>query len=118
MMIRKNDNVVILSGADCTRGTNKIHRVLEVFPKDHQVLVEGVNQVKKAIKPNRRNPKGGILTKEMPLHVSKVMLYCTGCGKGTRVGTRVTADGGKERYCKKCGAAAGRIGKAPAKAKK
>lgn len=118
MLIRKNDNVVVLSGNDCTRGTTKIHRVLSVDPQAGKVVVEGVNQVKKAIKPNRRNPKGGLLTKEMPMDVSKVMLYCTGCSKPSRLGKRATADGGKERYCKKCGAGLGRVGRAPAKAKK
>ncbi len=117
MLIRKNDNVIVRSGEDSTKGTAKIHRVLRVIPKDGKVVVEGVNQVKKAIKPNRRNPKGGILTKEMPMAVSKVMLYCTACAKGVRIGTRTTADGGKERCCKKCGTALGRIGKGPAKAK-
>ena len=112
MLIRKNDTVVILSGDDASRGTNKMHRVLSVNPKNGTVLVEGVNTVKKAIKPSRRNPKGGILSKEMPMNVSKVMLYCSACGKGSRIGARATADGGKERYCKRCGGALGRIGKA------
>jgi large subunit ribosomal protein L24 len=115
MFIRKNDNVVILSGDDATRGTSKIHRVISVNPKAGTVLVEGAGTVKKAIKPNRRNPKGGILSKEMPLPVCKVMLYCSACGKGARCGARATADGGKERYCKRCGAALGRISKAPAR---
>lgn len=112
MIIKKNDNVVVLSGEDSTKGTTKIHRVLRVMPDSGQAIVEGVNTVVKHIKPNRRNPKGGKLSKEMPIPVSKLMLYCPTCTKGVRVGRRVLAGGGKERYCKKCGNGLGTIRKA------
>jgi large subunit ribosomal protein L24 len=111
MFIRKDDNVVVISGEDKLLGPQGIRRVLRVLPDKGQVVVEGVNQVVKHIKPNRRNPKGGRLTKEMPLDVSNVMLFCTACRRGTRVGARATAEGGKERYCKKCNATMGVIRK-------
>ncbi len=112
MFIKKNDNVIVRGGDDNTKGTTKVHRVLRVMPKTGQALVEGVNTVVKHIKPNRRNPKGGKLSKEMPVPVSKLMLYCPSCVKGVRVGRRLLADGGKERYCKKCGNGLGSLRKA------
>ncbi|HMP05676.1 MAG TPA: 50S ribosomal protein L24 [Gemmatales bacterium] len=116
MFVRKNDTVVIRCGEDSTRGKTTVHRVLRVIPDTNQVVVEGVNQVVKHIKPNRRNPKGGRLTKEMPFDASRVMLYCPACQKGVRVGRRQTADGGKERYCKKCGNAMGALARPKKKA--
>ncbi len=116
MFVRKNDTVVILNGEDSTRRKTTVHRVLRVIPDKNQVVVEGVNQVVKHIKPSRRNPKGGRLTKEMPFDASRVMIYCPTCQKGVRTGRRQTADGGKERYCKKCNGALGALAKPRKKA--
>ena len=118
MRIRKDDNVVVITGEDSTRGTATVHRVLRVLPEKGKVVVEGVNRVTKHVKPNRRNRQGGRLSKEMPINVSNVMLYCPGCKGGVRVGARLTPDGAKERYCKKCQASLGVLKRAPAKAKK
>jgi large subunit ribosomal protein L24 len=111
MLIRKGDIVQVMTGDDA--GTSA--RVLRVIPDENKVVVEGVNKVYKHLKPNRHNPQGGRLSKEMPVAVANVLLYCNSCGRGRRVGRRVTATG-KVRYCKKCGAELGAIGKARAKA--
>jgi large subunit ribosomal protein L24 len=68
--IKKNDMVVVRWGED--RG--KIGRVLATFPEKQRVLVEGVNIVTKALRKSQDRPKGGIITKEAPIAVSKVML--------------------------------------------
>jgi large subunit ribosomal protein L24 len=102
MRIRKGDQVVIRTGDDSTRGTAKVHRVLKVLPRENKVVVEGVNQVTKHVKPSRRNRQGGRLTKDMPMSAANVMLYCPDCKGGVRVGLVVKADGSKARYCKKC----------------
>lgn len=67
--VKKNDIVVVLSGED--RG--KIGKVLATFPGKDRVLVEGVNVIKKALRKSQANPKGGIITKEAAIHISKVM---------------------------------------------
>jgi large subunit ribosomal protein L24 len=69
LAIKKNDMVVMLSGEN--RG--KIGRVLAVFPEKQRVLVEGVNIISKALRKSQDNPKGGIITKEGAVHISKVM---------------------------------------------
>jgi large subunit ribosomal protein L24 len=114
MNIRKNDQVVIRTGDDNTRGTTKVLRVLRVIPKTNKVVVEGANQAIKHVKPNRRNRQGGRLSKDMPIAASNVMLYCADCKGGVRVGAKIKPDGGKVRVCKKCGAELGIIRKARA----
>jgi large subunit ribosomal protein L24 len=75
--------------------------------------------VYKHVKPNRRNPQGGRLSKEMPLAASNVLLFCNTCRHGVRTGRRFTAEGRKERYCKSCGVGLGFMSKArPKHAKK
>jgi large subunit ribosomal protein L24 len=67
------------------------------------VLVEKVNMVKRHTKPNPyRQQQGGIIEKEMPIHVSNVMVVCAACSQGVRVGYRHTEEGKKIRFCKKC----------------
>ena len=107
MHIHKDDIVQVICGEDA--GT--IARVLRVIPDDNKVVVEGVNRVFKHVKPNRRNPQGGRLSKEMPIAVSNVLLYCPTCRRGRRIGRRYGTDGHKERYCKKCGAGLGVLSK-------
>lgn len=117
MNIRKGDQVVIRTGDDNTRGTTKVLRVLRVIPKTNKVVVEGANQAIKHVKPSRRNRQGGRLTKDMPISVSNIMLYCTDCRGGVRVGAKIKPDGSKVRVCKKCNAELGLIRKAKALAK-
>jgi large subunit ribosomal protein L24 len=69
LAVKKNDMVVVLSGEN----KGKIGRVLAVLPEKQRVLVEGVNIIHKALRKSQNNPKGGIITKEAPVHISKVM---------------------------------------------
>lgn len=97
--IRKGDQVVVLTGKDRgKRGT-----VLRVLEND-RVVVENVNVVKKHTRPNpMRGAQGGIVEKEMPIHVSNVAVYNPGAKKGDRVGFRTLEDGRKVRYFKSNG---------------
>jgi large subunit ribosomal protein L24 len=97
--LRKGDQVVVISGKDKGRqGT-----VLNVMADDH-VLVESINMVKKHTRPNpMQGVEGGIVEKEMPLHVSNVMLFNPVTNKGDRVGFKELEDGRKVRYFKSNG---------------
>lgn len=97
--IKKGDEVIVTSGKDKgRRGT-----VLEVFADD-RVSVQNVNVVKKHSKPNpMRGLEGGIVEKEMPLHISNVMLFNPATNKGDRVGYKILEDGKKVRYFKSNG---------------
>jgi large subunit ribosomal protein L24 len=97
--IRKNDTVVVISGAD--RG--KRGRVLGVQPARGRVIVEGVNIIKRHTKPNpQRNIKGGIVEREAAVAISNVQLVCPECGAAARVGRKQLEDGRRVRYCAKC----------------
>ncbi len=109
MHVRKDDMVEVIAGDDAEKG--RAHRVLRVLPDENKVVVEGINRVYKHVKPNRRNPQGGRLSKEMPIAVSNVLLFCQHCRRGVRIGHRYAADGRKERFCKKCGAGLGALSK-------
>ena len=97
--IRKDDKVMVIAGKD----QGKIGKVLKVLHKHDSVVVEKVNVAKRHVKPNpyRREP-GGIVDKEMPIHVSNLMVVCPACAAPTRVGYRYAEDGKKIRFCKKC----------------
>jgi large subunit ribosomal protein L24 len=112
MLIRKGDTVRVVTGDD--RGTTG--RVLRVIPDRNKLVVEGVNRVYKHMRPSRRNPQGGRLSKEMPIDVSNVMLIDPGTNRPTRVGVRQLPDGSKERYAKRSGASLGRVGRVKSKA--
>jgi large subunit ribosomal protein L24 len=103
--------VMVLSGDD--RGTRG--KVLRVVRSSGKLVVEGVNRVYRHVRRSQKNPQGGRLSVEMPIPQSNVALVCQACGKATRVGARRLPRGGKERYCKKCGAGNGTI--TPAKSK-
>jgi large subunit ribosomal protein L24 len=94
--IRKGDEVVVTAGKDKgRRGT-----VLRVYP-DERVLVEGVNVAKKHQRPNpNMGVPGGIVDREMPLHISNVMVYNPQTKKGDRIGIRTLEDGTRVRYFK------------------
>ena len=66
------------------------------------LIVDGMNMVKKHQKPTRATMQGGIIDKEMPIHVSNVALWCRDCG-ATRIGYRADDAGHKVRVCRKCG---------------
>jgi large subunit ribosomal protein L24 len=111
MHVRKDDMVEVITGDDTIPG--RARKVLRVIPDENKVVVEGVNRVWKHVKPNRRNPQGGRLSKEMPVDVSNVLLFCPTCRRGVRTGKRYADNGSKERYCKKCSAGLGAIAKKP-----
>jgi large subunit ribosomal protein L24 len=113
MNIRKDDIVEVITGDDA--GTPKARttaRVLRVIHETNKVVVEGVNRVYRHMKPSKRNAQGGRLSKEMPVSVSNVLLFCGSCQRGVRIGKRYSADGRKERFCKKCGNGLGFLSKA------
>lgn len=98
--LKKNDEVVVLSGKD----KGKRGKVLKVFPKKHCALVEHVNLVKKHVKPNPQlNISGGIITKEAPLDISNLALYNPVEKKHAKVGFKVLSDGRKVRCFKSNG---------------
>jgi large subunit ribosomal protein L24 len=99
LKIRKGDRVRVLSGKD--RG--KEGEVIRALPREGRVIVEGVNTARKHQRPTRANQQGGIIDKDMPIHVSNVALVCPNCGQPTRVGFKVDAAGDKVRTCKRCG---------------
>lgn len=99
LKIKKGDQVIMLSGKD----KNKKGKILEVLAEDSKVIVEGLNKIKKHLKPRQQGQKGQILSIERPVSVSSVALICKSCGKPTRIGYKVE-EKNKTRICKKCGA--------------
>ncbi|MCH7759873.1 50S ribosomal protein L24 [candidate division TA06 bacterium] len=109
--ILKGDQVLVLRGDE----KGKKGKVLKIFPDQQTALVEGVNFQSKHTRPTQRRKQGGILKKEGPLHLSKLLLICPKCGEATRVGsdpnppkTDEEKTGGKRRksrarICRKCG---------------
>ncbi len=97
--IKKNDTVVVLAGED----KGKTGKVLKVLVEKNRALVEGVNMVSKSTKPSAKNPQGGIIKQEAPIHISNLSLIDPKSGKATRVGIKVTEDGKKVRIAKKSG---------------
>src|SRR5262245_36386324 len=99
MYIRKDDVVEVVAGDD--KGTRG--KVLRVLRAKNQVVVEGVNRVYRHLKPSKRNPQGGRLSKEMPVNASNVMFVDTAQNVANRAGVRYLPDGSKERSAKKSG---------------
>ncbi len=120
MYIRKDDIVEVITGDDAGDAkARKTGRILRVLRDENKVVVEGINRVYKHLKPSRQNPQGGRLSKEMPIDISNVLLYCSTCRRGVRIGRRYDDEGRKERFCKKCGNSLGRLSNArPAYARK
>ena len=98
MKIRKGDTVKVITGSYKDKG--KIGKVLKVFPDKNRIIVEGVNLVKRHMRPSQQYPQGGIIEKEAPIHVSNVMYYNTKFNTTTRIGFKYLDDGSKVRYCK------------------
>jgi|SRR3989344_994238 len=97
MKIKKNDNVIMLSGKD----RSKRGKVTEVFPSENKIIIEGLNLVKRHIRARKQGQKGQIISKERPVSVSSVALVCRSCGKPTRIGYKLEGRN-KVRICKKC----------------
>lgn len=98
--VRKGDRVKVLSGDD--RG--KVGIVLHVFPKKSRAVVENVNVIKRHVKPTAKDPQsGGIIEKEAPLHVSKLILVDPSDNKPTRIGRKLNDSGKLSRFSKRTG---------------
>ena len=98
MLIRKGDTVYIRTG----QYKGKTGRVLHVDMKHQKILVEGVNNKKKHQRPSQKNPKGGIITVEAPVHLSNVALYSSTLGGPARISCRVINEDGKKRRVRIC----------------
>ena len=99
MKVRKGDEVRVLAGKD----VGKTGTITRVINDTDRVIVDGVNLVKKHQKATKATMQGGIIDKEMPIHVSNVGIVCGKCKKTTRIGFRTDGDN-KVRVCSKCGA--------------
>ena len=104
MNIKTGDTVIVLSGDD--KGAKG--KVIAVSPKEGKVIVEGLNIVKKHVRPRPPKENGGIVEVEAAMYASKVQLYCEACAKAGKSGHTRPAykieNGKKTRVCAKCGA--------------
>ena len=112
--IKKGDTVQVISGNEIgARGevervikakyVDRFNRVLGRNPNKDRLLVRGVNIRKKHQRPiSQTRTQTGIIDKEMPIHISNVMLVCPNCDEAVRVGFSVDEDGKKRRFCKRC----------------
>jgi large subunit ribosomal protein L24 len=97
--VRKDDLVQVIAGKE----KGKSGKVLKVLPHKNRVVVEKVNFIKRHSRPTGKTRQGGIIQKEAPIHVSNVLLLCSKCNRGVRMGKRILEDGKKALVCKKCG---------------
>jgi large subunit ribosomal protein L24 len=106
--VKQGDQVMVIAGDD----SGKTGQVLKVFPESQKVLVQGVNQVYRHMRPSRQNPRGGRIQKEMPIHISNVQPIDPKTSRPTRVGYKVAEDGSKERIARVSGESLGTVRKA------
>ena len=97
--IKKDDAVIVLAGED----KGKTGKVLKVLVDKNRAIVEGINIVSKSAKPSAKNPQGGIVKQEAPIHISNLSLVDPKSGKATRIAIKTTEDGKKVRIAKKSG---------------
>ena len=106
MNIKTGDTVILLTGKyeekKDANGAVKTHKVIAVSPKEGKVIVEGVNGVHKHVKARRQGETSGIVDTNGAIYACKVALYCSKCGKGVRVKSKMDGDK-KIRVCAKCG---------------
>ena len=98
MKIKKGDTVQVIAGKDL----GKVGEVTRVIPESERVIVDGVNVAKRHQRATNATMQGGIIDKDMPLHISNVAIVCASCGKHSRIGYRFEGDE-KLRVCRKCG---------------
>ncbi len=98
MQIKKNDNVMVISGKE----KGKRGRVIAVYPATNRVLVEKLNMIKRHTRPTQQIRQGGIVEKESPISASNVQLICSKCDKPTTVSRQAQGDGPRVRVCKTC----------------
>ncbi len=99
MKLRKGDRVRVIAGKDL----GKEGDIMTVLPKANKVIVDGVNMAKKHQRATKATQQGGIIDKDMPIHVSNVQIMCSSCDKPVRIGYRLEPGGAKFRVCKSCG---------------
>jgi large subunit ribosomal protein L24 len=99
MRIKKGDRVRVISGKDA----GKEGKVLRKDAQKDTIIIENINMVTKSTRPTQKDPRGGFVNKEAPMHACKVMLVCPSCGKATRVSRAYLDSGKKVRTCKQCG---------------
>ena len=97
--IKKGDTVYVNTGKD----KGKTGKVIKVFVEEQRAIVEGLNIVSKNQKPNAKNPQGGIIKMEAPIHISNLNVVDPKTGKPTRIGRRLNEEGKLVRYAKKSG---------------
>ena len=98
LKLKKGDKVIVIAGKD----KGKTGEITKVLVKESKVLVSGINMVKRHTKPSQENA-GGIISKEMPIHISNVAFVDPKTSKPTRLGVKVDKDGHKVRVAKKSG---------------
>ncbi len=98
MQIKKNDTVLVTAGKE----KGKRGRVIAVYPREHRVLVEKLNMIKRHTKPNQQLRQGGIVERESPISAANVQLICSKCDKPTSVARKVQGDGARARVCRTC----------------
>ena len=98
MSFKKGDYVLVISGDD----KGKKGKIVSIFPKKMQVIVESVNFLKKHTKPTQKVPQGGVIKQEGALHISNIKLICNKCNKPTTVKREKVKEGKRVRVCKKC----------------
>lgn len=98
LRVKREDIVEVISGAE----KGKKGKILKSFPNEGKIIVEKLHLQKKHLKPNKSNPKGGIVERERKVDVSNIMLLCPKCNAKTRIGYKILEDGDKVRVCKKC----------------
>ncbi len=98
MKIRKDDTVLVIAGKD----KGKKGKVRFAYPRKQQVIVEGINFIKKHSKARGAVRQAGIIDLEAPLDISNVMLLCNKCNKPGRIGTKKLEDGRRVRICRAC----------------
>lgn len=106
LKVKKGDEVVVITG----KYKGKKGKILKVFPEDNKIIVSGVNLVKKHTKPSQVS-EGGIITKELPIHISNVAHIDPKTGESTKVGFKILENGSKVRVAKKSGEIIGKEGK-------
>lgn len=111
MHLKTNDIVEVITGDD--KGLRG--KVLHIDREAGKLVVEGVNRVYKHVRRSQKNPQGGRLSKEMPVQISNVLIFCSRCNTATRTGSRPVADGSKERFCRNCKSSLGEL--SPSKTK-
>jgi large subunit ribosomal protein L24 len=98
LKVKKGDRVVVVAGRD----KGKKGEVLQVFPTENRALVQGVNVVRRHQKQSPQQD-GGIISKELPIHISNIAVEDPSDGSPSRVGFKITEDGRKVRYAKRSG---------------